>query len=39
MSPRRATDVAEDLYSDIRYNMIFTTDGKLIFKLEGEGKV
>ena len=39
MSPRRAVDVAEDLYSDMGYNMIFTTDGKLIFKLEGEGRV
>ena len=39
MSPRRAVDVAEDLYADMGYNLIFTTDGKLIFKLEGEGRV
>ena len=39
MSPKRAEKVAEELYADMGYNMIFANETELIFKMIGEGKI
>jgi|TARA_R100001463_G_scaffold42066_1_gene88343 hypothetical protein len=39
MSEKKAEKIAQKLYKNMGYNMIFAKDGTLYFKLQGEGRV
>jgi len=39
MTEKKAQEMARELYRDMGYGAIFADDGRLTFKLKGEGKV